>query len=353
MKLSLRKKLAAVCFSTLIFSGFGILAVVILHGDLERVGLVVLGCGLTLSLFEVFYIQGRPGRWLRAMHPTVSVLIYGFLITVFAVVFMVSIRSFMDHMMGQSEPGHMMGPYTLRGMNYGMPPMLVIFPTIFGISILTIMTLRVVGYLGGKNLIHLMTGKYFRPVLEQRIFLFLDINGSTSLVDKLGPIKTRALIGKLFFDISGPITDLGGEIYRYTGDGIVAVWHWDIGIAKNRMVRVVDAIDHAVEREAYYYMSVFDYVPGYRIGIHGGNIVTSEEGDTKRAIGFYGHTIHIAARMEHMAKEMGVHCLLTEDIAKCQVGLGDRLRSIGRKHVRGINDPIMIYELQPVQSNQP
>jgi class 3 adenylate cyclase len=40
----------------------------------------------------------------------------------------------------------------------------------------------------------------------------------------------------------------------------------------------------------------FGHVPEYRIGVHCGPLVTSEEGDTKRAIGFYGATIHIAAR---------------------------------------------------------
>ena len=52
-------------------------------------------------------------------------------------------------------------------------------------------------------------------------------------------------------------------------------------------------------------MKRFGIVPGCRIGIHGGEILVSEEGDTKRAIGFYADTIHIAARMEQKAKELG------------------------------------------------
>jgi len=180
--------------------------------------------------------------------------------------------------------------------------------------------------------------------LERRIFLFLDIKGSTSLVERLGPIETRALIGKFFFDISAPITDHGGEIYRFTGDGVVAVWDWNQGIVKNRIVRTIDAIGCAIHNESDYYRSNFGQIPEYRIGVNGGPVVTSEEGDTKRAIGFYGDTIHIAARLEHKAGELGVSCILSKNIAEHQVGLGTRLRLLGNEFLRGIEEPVEIFE---------
>jgi len=336
MRLSLRNKLIAVCFSTTVFTSMAIIFVVIVGGMLERATIVMLGIGLVISLFEEFYVQGRPGRWLRAMHPAKSIVVYSLLIVVFAMTVMMVARVLLG-------PPHEAGAMSEQ-LNT-MPPLLIVVPVMFAISITAIMTLRIVGYLGAKNLFHLMIGKYHRPVLERRIFLFLDIKGSTALVERLGPIKTRALIGKFFFDISGPITDHGGEIYRFTGDGVVAIWDWKQGIAKNRIVRAIDAIGDAVNHEADYYRSKFGHVPEYRIGVHGGSIVTSEEGDTKRAIGFYGDTIHIAARLEQMAKKLGTDCVLSGNIAEHQVGLGDRLRLIGDELVRGISEPIKIYEL--------
>ena len=169
------------------------------------------------------------------------------------------------------------------------------------------------------------------------VILQADVADSTALVERLGPIETRALIGKFFFNISGQVTDHGGEIYRFTGDGVIAVWVWKQGIANNRIVRTIDAIGNAVCHEADYYQSKFGHVPEYSIGVHGGPIVTSEEGDT----------IHIAARLEQKAKELGVDCVLSGNIAEHQVGLGDRLRLIGDEPVRGISEPIKVYELRP------
>jgi len=336
MKLSLRNKLIAVCFSTSIFSGLAIFFVIAIGGELERAAIVVLGIGFVISLFEEFYVQGRPGRWIRAMHPATSIVIYSLLIVAFSMAVMMAILALFGHLHEAEAMGEHSGT---------MPSLFIVLPALFAVSVTAIMTLRIVGYLGGKNLFHMMIGKYHRPVSERRIFLFLDIKGSTALVERLGPIETRALIGKFFFDISGPITDHGGEIYRFTGDGVVVVWNWEQGIVKDRIVRAIDAIGDAVGREASYYRSRFNHIPEYRIGVHGGPIVTSEEGDTKRAIGFYGDTIHIAARLEQKAKELGVDCLLSGEVVEHQIGYGNRVRLIGNEAVRGISEPIKVYEL--------
>ncbi len=42
----------------------------------------------------------------------------------------------------------------------------------------------------------------------------------------------------------------------------------------------------------------------------------------------------------------GVDCVLSGNLAEHQVGLGDRLRLIGDEPVRGISEPIKIYELR-------
>jgi len=85
LKLSLRNKLIAVCLSTTVFVGLAIAFVSIVGGKLERAIFVVLGIGIAISLFEEFYIQRCPGRWLRSLHPVASITIYGMLVVIFAV----------------------------------------------------------------------------------------------------------------------------------------------------------------------------------------------------------------------------------------------------------------------------
>jgi class 3 adenylate cyclase len=335
---SLRKKLIAVLVATGLFVFLAILFVNLLSlfFDLSFVSAfqVAVGAfflGLFVSLFEEFYVQGRYGRWMRAIHPLKSIFVYtGIILTTYLVVTHVNYAIF-------GRWGNLHEAYAL------LP---VVMPLVIFIAIAAITLIRVVGFLGAKNLFYLIIGKYHRPVLEQKLFMFLDIKGSTGLVEKLGPVETRALIGKFFFDISKPITDGGGEIYRFTGDGVVATWDWNEGVVESGIIQAIDDMRQVVAQESEVYQSRFGHVPEYRIGVHGGEIVTSEEGDTKRAIGFYGETIHIAARLEQKAKELGVDCLISQDVAAELSDMGDRIKVIEHHALRGISKSVGICELK-------
>jgi len=95
--------------------------------------------------------------------------------------------------------------------------------------------------------------------------LFLDINDSTGLAERLGAVQIKSLVGKFLFDISKPITDYGGEIYLYKGDGLIALWNWSEAIRGNRILRALDAVFASVTREEPEYRRQFGVVPRFRI----------------------------------------------------------------------------------------
>jgi class 3 adenylate cyclase len=72
--------------------------------------------------------------------------------------------------------------------------------------------------------------------------------------------------------------------------------------------------------------------------------VVSEQGDTKRAIGVYGSTINIAARMEEAAKVHNVSCVISGDVAEALSERNGWLLPIGREKVRGISAELPIFE---------
>jgi len=125
----------------------------------------------------------------------------------------------------------------------------------------------IVGYVGGRNIFYLLIGKYHRPVVEKKVFMFLDMKGSTNLVDRLGAIRMKALVGKFLFDVSKPITDNGGEVYRFTGDGFVAMWDWDRAFLSEGVFQAVDGLFSTVAIEKPVYEETFGIVPEFRVGI--------------------------------------------------------------------------------------
>ena len=220
----------------------------------------------------------------------------------------------------------------------------IAIPLVLIFSVIGIVVMRAVHFIGIETLFHLMLGTYHRPVIQEKVLLFLDINNSTDLAERLGPVRTQSLLGKFLFDVSRPITDSGGDIYLYKGDGLIALWAWSEAIRADKILSAVDAIFVAVGDEQANYRQQFGVVPDFRIGVHGGDVVVSEQGDTKRAIGIYGSTINISARMEEAAKAHGVACVISGDVAKALSRRNDGLLPIGYEKIRGISEEIPIFE---------
>src|SRR5260370_12063290 len=105
-----------------------------------------------------------------------------------------------------------------------------VLPIVVAFYVIGIVVMRTVHSIGADTLFHLMVGTYYRPVLQEKVLVFLDINDSTGLAERLGAVQTKSLVGKFLFDISKPITDYGGEIYLFKGHGFTAMWEWlDVG----------------------------------------------------------------------------------------------------------------------------
>ena len=147
------------------------------------------------------------------------------------------------------------------------------------------------------------------------------------------------MVGKFLFDISKPITDFGGEIYLYKGDGLIAIWDWQEAVRDDKILRALDAVFAAVApRARAAILAQFGVVPTFRIGVHGGDVVVSEQGDTKRSIGIYGSTINIASRMEEAAKRMASLARFPAMwLARYRAPPAD-LRPIGYEKIKGIAD---------------
>src|SRR4029077_9758762 len=217
-------------------------------------------------------------------------------------------------------------------------------PLVIAFSVIGIVVMATFHFIGIETLFHLMIGTYHRPVIEEKVLLFLDINDSTGLAERLGAVQIKSLVGKFLFDISKPITDYGGEIYLYKGDGLIALWNWNEAIRGNRILRAIDAVFASVRREEIAYQRQFGVVPYFRVGVHGGEGVVSEQGDTKRAIGVYGSTINIAARMEEAAKAHNVACAISGDVAQALPDGEPRLVPLGNEQVKGISVEIPIFQ---------
>jgi class 3 adenylate cyclase len=332
VSISTRRKLASIAQAIVIFAALAGLATLALGRPMEYGVSNAILTGIGVGLFEEFYVQTLRGRWLRSMHPLRSILVYT---TIVVAIYLVALH--ITHLM--------LGHWYELPLIYRRLPLAL--PMFVGFSVVGIVVMRVMHFIGAGNLFHLMVGTYHRPIAKGAVLMFLDMNGSTAIAERLGAFKMSALVRKFLFDIAKPITDCGGEIYLYKGDGLIAVWEWNEAVRNNAVLRAIDATFAAVERERAVYTKHFGVVPTFRVGMHGGDVVVSEQGDTKRSIGVYGDTINIAARMEDAAKVHAVACVISADIAAALDNRSGRIRPLAEEIIRGLKEPMLICEYRP------
>jgi hypothetical protein len=78
--------------------------------------------------------------------------------------------------------------------------------------------------IGGRVLLNVILGRYRHPTREERLLMFLDLAGSTSLAEALGEVRMQELLTRFFFDIDEPIVAHGGEVHAYVGDAVIVSW---------------------------------------------------------------------------------------------------------------------------------
>ncbi len=185
---------------------------------------------------------------------------------------------------------------------------------VFAVIILFQIGIQVIRIIGGRTLINFVLGKYHRPIREDKIFMFLDLVGSTALAERLGDVGVQTIITKFFFDITEPIIEHGGEIHRYVGDQVVVTWPLRAGRANMRAIRCCFAIADQAHDKASDYKREFDMVPAFRIGLHGGPVVISQCGDQKQEISYFGDTVNTAARIEQQCKALDCPLLISAEL---------------------------------------
>jgi adenylate cyclase len=298
--------------------------------------------GLTVAAalvtFDLFYVRGSRGVWLRRLGFGRTVLARAALLTVIIVLCFA-----LNHLIF----GWLYGFERAELDYFGLP---LLRDTILSFVVFLVITefLQMRRVIGGRTLDHLLLGRYWQPVREERLFLLADIKGSTALAERLGDERAHACITTVFFDIDRPILEHGGEIYSYVGDGLIASWPLAEGVQDAACLRCCEAIRGILQERATSYRQRFGVAPEVRMVLHAGPVVAGECGDAKLAIVYLGDTLNTAARMEEVGKTLDRDCLIS-DALLARLTLPPTLCAapLGKVQLRGRRQPIALHALYP------
>ena len=237
------------------------------------------------------------------------------------------------------SPSRFLASFTDPHLLYALPFFVIVAVTVQFV-------LQMNRMIGASVLRYFMAGVYRRPTAEERIFLFLDLEGSTSLAERLGSARYFELLRRFVDDLTEPVVDAEGEIYQYAGDEVVITWRSDAGLRDANCVRCFFDIRAVVAREAARYQSDFDAVPRFRGGLHGGTVTAGELGDLRQQIVFVGDILNTAARLEEYAKRAGLDLVASGALLQ-QLTLPASVEATrcGELALRGKEAPVAAFSL--------
>ena len=201
--------------------------------------------------------------------------------------------------------------------------------------------------LGPGTLVNLLLGRYHRPVAEDRIFMFLDLNDSTGIAARLGPLRFNDFKNDFFFDLAEPVLETRGQIYQYVGDEAVVTWTTDRGLRQGNCLRCVFLVSERIHEQRQRYLERYGIVPGFKAGLHGGPVVTAEIGYIKKDIVHSGDTVNTAARVEAQCRPLERQVLVSSELLRqCQLPPELEVEDMGERELRGKVEAVRLYSVR-------
>lgn len=207
--------------------------------------------------------------------------------------------------------------------------------------------LRQINRLLGQNvLFNYLTGRYHKPIEEERIFLFLDMRSSTTIAERIGHLPFHQLINDCFFDLTEPIIESKGEIYQYVGDEIVVTWPMTKGLQNANCIRCFFAINDRMKELRETYIAKYGFVPEFKAGYHYGKVIIGEIGDVKKEIAFHGDPVNTTARIQAECNGFSTNILLSGDLLERLPAIPElKSRRIGSIQLRGKEHPVELFTI--------
>ena len=201
-------------------------------------------------------------------------------------------------------------------------------------------------YLGPRAGSRVLTGEISRgsgETLEAVIWL-VDMRGFTTLSDTLPRDELIALLNEYYDAVIEPVQAHGGEVIKFMGDGVLAIFPTDSDIGPKTVCdESLAAADEALAALARRNAEAAADAPKIEIGVvmHMGDVSFGNVGAADRLdFTVIGPAVNLASRFERLCSELGEPVLMSEAVAR---HLPNRTEQISEQNFRGLAQSYKVY----------
>lgn len=201
-------------------------------------------------------------------------------------------------------------------------------------------------YLGRNAATRVMAGEFRRgqgEVVDAAIWMS-DLRGFTGRVDSTPLPAVLEALNTYFTCVGDTIIEEGGEILKFIGDAVLAVFPLDQD-PRGACRRALNAAEQALARmhtaNEERRTAGLDALE-FGVVLHRGDVMYGNIGATDRLdFTVIGKAVNEASRVESLCKELGTPLLFTEAFAS--VACDERAVSLGRHELRGVRQAPEIF----------
>jgi adenylate cyclase len=176
--------------------------------------------------------------------------------------------------------------------------------------------------------------------------LICDLRDFTRISDLWPRDDVIEMLNTYFDAISEPIESNGGEILKFLGDGLLAVFPLSHEKACSNLLNSIRAAQNNMIAVNKQNSELGRPELNYGIGVHVGDVMYGNIGSKKRLdFTVIGPAVNVASRLEALTKEVGRNVLVSgafAEEAKCRAWL----EHVGAHPLKGLGEPIEVFALK-------
>jgi adenylate cyclase len=200
-------------------------------------------------------------------------------------------------------------------------------------------------YLGGDAAERVSAGQVRRGSVSRiaAAILCADVRGFTNFAEETAPEEVTRRLNGIFDCLGEPVRTARGEILKFLGDGVLAVFLPPDGAN----VAVVTPAALAAAREILTRVEALNITEteagnpalSLNIALHAGEVTYGNIGTADRLdFTVIGPAVNEAARLEKLCKELGTPILISKSFVQAAQGVREHLLPVGRHPLRGVRE---------------
>jgi adenylate cyclase len=201
-------------------------------------------------------------------------------------------------------------------------------------------------YLGRTIGRHILAGEIFRGQGRhlRAALMAVDLRGFTALADRMPGEELIQLLDDYFDAVAASVHGQGGEILKFVGDGVLAIFEPDGRSERDAVTAALAAGEETLRRldiTNNNRAAVGQELIAIGIGLHLGDVIYGNVGAVDRLdFTAIGPAVNLVCRLEGLTKRMGRPLLVSESFAQAY---GRPLLSLGFQPVRGLSEPQEVF----------